>query len=43
MSWHLNPSYGHVTMVSDTLFDSCQLTKIWMSIIELNTGNRFPH
>ena len=37
ISCTLEPAISHVTLVSGYLFDSCQLTVTWMSIIKLNT------
>ena len=37
ISCALEPAISHVTLVSGYLFDSCQLTIRWMSIIKLNT------
>ena len=37
ISCALEPAISHVTLVSGYLFDSCQLTITWMSIIKLNT------
>ena len=37
ISCSLAPAISHVTLVSGYLFDSCQLTITWMSIIKLNT------
>ena len=37
ISCTVEPRWAHVTLVSGYLFDSCQLTITWMSIIKLNT------
>ena len=37
ISCALEPAISHLTLVSGYLFDSCQLTIRWMSIIKLNT------
>ena len=37
ISCALEPAISHVTLVSEYLFDSCQFTITWMSIIKLNT------
>ena len=37
LSCSLEPAISHGTLVSRYLFDSCQLTIRWMSIIKLNT------
>ena len=37
LSCSLEPAISHGTLVSGYLFDSCQLTIRWMSIIKLNT------
>ena len=37
ISCSLAPAISHVTLLSGYLFDSCQLTITWMSIIKLNT------
>ena len=37
ISCSLVPAISHVTLLSGYLFDSCQLTITWMSIIKLNT------
>ena len=38
MNWYLSPRYGYVIWVTDTLFDSCQFTVLWMSTVVMKTG-----